>query len=130
MVSTLGPCDFRSPLHERQEHFVDDAHRVLVSADTVELQAVLEIAQEPLAFELAVPRAGLFFAPENLTCGIVTCGGLCPGQNSVIRSIVLSLTYAYRCGVSSVFAMAMRACLRAAGLNSSCSPPRFRRDYV
>jgi 6-phosphofructokinase 1 len=95
MVSTLGPCGFRSPLHERPEHFVDDAHRVLVSADTVELQAVLETGQEPPAFELAGPRAEIFFAPENLTCGMVTCGGLCPGQNNVIRSIVLSLTYAY-----------------------------------
>ena len=95
MVSTLGPCGFRSPLHERQEHFVDDNHRVLVSADTVELQAFLETGQEPPAFELAGPRAEIFFAPENLTCGIVTCGGLCPGQNNVIRSIVLSLTYAY-----------------------------------
>ena len=95
VVSTLGPCGFRSPLHERQEHFVDDNHRVLVSADTVELQAFLETGQEPPAFEVAGPRAGIFFAPENLTCGIVTCGGLCPGQNNVIRSIVLSLTYAY-----------------------------------
>jgi 6-phosphofructokinase 1 len=49
----------------------------------------------PPAFEMAGPRAQIFFEPTTLTCGIVTCGGLCPGLNNVIRSIVLTLTYAY-----------------------------------
>ena len=43
----------------------------------------------------------LFFDPTKLACGIVTCGGLCPGLNDVIRSIVLSLHHHY--GVSKVY---------------------------
>jgi len=46
-------------------------------------------------FELAGPRSQIFFDPADLTCGIVTCGGLCPGLNNVVRAIVLQLTYAY-----------------------------------
>jgi 6-phosphofructokinase len=49
----------------------------------------------PPAFEMAGPRAQICFEPARLTCGIVTCGGLCPGLNNVIRAIVLTLTYAY-----------------------------------
>ena len=37
----------------------------------------------------------LFFDPAKLACGIVTCGGLCPGLNDVIRAIVLSLHHHY-----------------------------------
>jgi 6-phosphofructokinase 1 len=50
--------------------------------------------------ELAGPRERLFFDPARLTCGIVTCGGLCPGLNDVIRAIVMSLHHHY--GVKDV----------------------------
>ena len=51
--------------------------------------------------EAAGPREKLFFDPSQLACGIVTCGGLCPGVNDVIRSIVLSLHHHY--GVNKVY---------------------------
>ncbi len=51
--------------------------------------------------EVAGPREMLFFDPSQVTCGIVTCGGLCPGLNDVIRSIVLSLYHHY--GVRRVY---------------------------
>jgi 6-phosphofructokinase 1 len=50
--------------------------------------------------ELAGPRERLLFDPARLTCGIVTCGGLCPGLNDVIRAIVMSLHHHY--GVKDV----------------------------
>src|SRR5512133_137577 len=53
-----------------------------------------------LSFELAGPRKKLFFDPENTRAGIVTCGGLCPGLNNVIRSLFLELHFAY--GVKEV----------------------------
>jgi 6-phosphofructokinase 1 len=43
----------------------------------------------------------LFFDPANLACGIVTCGGLCPGLNDVIRAIAISLRRHY--GVNKVY---------------------------
>ncbi|MFO1475601.1 MAG: ATP-dependent 6-phosphofructokinase [Verrucomicrobiota bacterium] len=51
-------------------------------------------------FEQAGPRAKLFFDPKNVRAGIVTCGGLCPGLNNVIRSLFLELHHAY--GVKEV----------------------------
>ena len=51
-------------------------------------------------FELAGPRARLFFDPRRACAGIVTCGGLCPGLNDVIRSLFLELHHAY--GVKEV----------------------------
>jgi 6-phosphofructokinase 1 len=53
-----------------------------------------------LLFELAGPRAKLFFDPKQTRAGIVTCGGLCPGLNDVIRSLFLELHHAY--GVKEV----------------------------
>jgi len=95
MISRLNACRCHSPLHQREEPFVDDRRRVLVCSDTDALQPYLEAGQTPPTFEMAGPRAQIFFEPSQLTCGIVTCGGLCPGLNNVIRSIVLTLTYAY-----------------------------------
>lgn len=46
-------------------------------------------------FEMAGPRARLFFDPARTKAGIVTCGGLCPGLNNVIRSLYLELTHGY-----------------------------------
>jgi 6-phosphofructokinase 1 len=94
-ITKLGEATLPSPLRHCRERFVDDRHRVLACANTAELQPFWEAGQAPPAFELAGPRSHIFFDPPALTCGIVTCGGLCPGLNNVIRSIVLTLTYAY-----------------------------------
>ena len=48
-----------------------------------------------LLFELAGPRTKIFFDPKETRAGIVTCGGLCPGLNNVIRSLYLELHFAY-----------------------------------
>ena len=55
---------------------------------------------EDILFELAGARANLFFDPSAARAGIVTCGGLCPGLNDVIRSVFFELRYAY--GVQQV----------------------------
>jgi 6-phosphofructokinase 1 len=54
-----------------------------------------EPPSNPSCFELAGPRARIFFDPAACGAGIVTCGGLCPGLNNVVRSIVLELYYHY-----------------------------------
>src|SRR5262249_41477962 len=46
-------------------------------------------------FELAGARKNLFFDPPENRAGIVTCGGLCPGLNDVIRSLFFEMHYAY-----------------------------------
>jgi 6-phosphofructokinase 1 len=52
-------------------------------------------AEPEVLFELAGPRAKLFFDPGKTRAGIVTCGGLCPGLNNVIRSLFLELHHHY-----------------------------------
>src|SRR4026207_559843 len=65
-------------------------------SDDVRVPEQIEIGAGPgLQFELAGPRAELFFDPKQTRAGIVTCGGLCPGLNNVIRSLFLELPYGY-----------------------------------
>lgn len=42
----------------------------------------------------------VYFAPDEVHAAIVTCGGLCPGLNTVIREIVCALYHMY--GVTKV----------------------------
>jgi 6-phosphofructokinase 1 len=56
---------------------------------------------EPLSFELAGPRERIYFDPAKTRVAMVTCGGLCPGLNNVIRSLVLQLWHRY--GVRSIY---------------------------
>src|SRR5271156_3897559 len=89
----LGECKIVSPL--RAARFMDTSKRVLFRADIDELREQLRAGVDPPAFELAGPRETVYFNPGTLRCGIVTCGGLCPGLNDVIRSIVFCLHEKY-----------------------------------
>ncbi|HVU52830.1 MAG TPA: ATP-dependent 6-phosphofructokinase [Polyangia bacterium] len=96
-IKTLGPCRHRSPLTARFNadviHRVGEADRVLLYDQQSKLGDTGE-AGAP-SFELAGPRDRTFFEPATLSAGIVTCGGLCPGINNVVRGLVLELTHAY-----------------------------------
>jgi 6-phosphofructokinase 1 len=98
-IQTLGESRIPSPMLSTQ--FVGDDERVLYHGTLAEIQGFLASGQQPPAFEMAGPRQQIFFDPSKLKCGIVTCGGLCPGLNDVIRSLVLGLFHHY--GVRSVF---------------------------
>lgn len=91
-ISVLGEPRYGSPL----ERSVSDDARV--PADIIRVPGVPP--KEELLFELAGPRARLYFEPSRTRAGVVTCGGLCPGLNDVIRSLQLELTRAY--GVQQV----------------------------
>jgi len=104
-IEALGPCKYPSPLADRLAreaiHYVGRADRVLLDdqlSRVVEHEGGMSTAP---AFELAGPRHQVFFDISKLRAGIVTCGGLCPGLNNVIRGLVLELTQGY--GVSEVF---------------------------
>jgi 6-phosphofructokinase 1 len=98
-ISSLGGCRIPSPMS--RVSFVDDAESVVYHADIREIKALLEAGKEPPCFEMAGPREKIYFDPSKLKCGIVTCGGLCPGVNDVIRAIVMGLHYHY--GAQTVF---------------------------
>ena len=105
-IKALGPCRYRSPLvarlGDRALHQVGEADRVLLDdrASRVVAAGAVGLAELP-TFELAGPRDRIFFDPATLRVGIVTCGGLCPGINNVVRGLVLELTHAY--GVREIF---------------------------
>ena len=96
-IATLGPCRIESPLsrllHDRgtTQHYVDESDRVLLD-DTIAMVSArgVPVAELP-AFEPGGPRRKIFFDPSKTRVGIVTCGGLCPGLNDVIRALVLEL---------------------------------------
>jgi len=98
-ISKLGECRIPSPMQVGQ--FVGDDERVLYHDKMEEVKVYLDSGKEPPQFETAGPREKVYFDPSKLKCGIVTCGGLCPGLNDVIRAIVLGLFYHY--GVKTVF---------------------------
>jgi len=100
-VTTLGPCRIDSPLRPLIEsrktnvHYVEEDDRVLF-ADTASLVAAAGVRAEALpGFEPAGPRKAIFFDPPKMRVGIVTCGGLCPGINDVIRGLVMELSFHY-----------------------------------
>ena len=98
IVPTLGPATYRSPLGLSTVHgdglgdFVPDNARVLYQVQT---QSGRPFCPE-LTMELAGPREKIFFDPSRCKAAIVTCGGLCPGLNNVIRSLFLELHHRYR----------------------------------
>jgi 6-phosphofructokinase 1 len=93
-VQSLGKPSIESPV-QGTTIFVDDSERVVIDTSLAFFNRCASGDAAPLSFELAGPRRRIFFDPSKTKCGIVTCGGLCPGINDVIRGIVLELFYAY-----------------------------------
>ncbi len=105
-IPILGPAKIPSPIrHNIKEHrgagFVSDSENVAVSVDMSELMRQVEAGKKPPYFELAGPRKNIYFDPSKLRCALVTCGGLCPGLNDIIRSVVLELYFGY--GVRNIY---------------------------
>jgi 6-phosphofructokinase 1 len=98
-VRRLGRARFASGLPERV--FVGEGDTVLFETDLDLVARALEKGDHVPVFERAGPRSGLFFDPAALRAGIVTCGGLCPGLNDVIRAVTLGLWHNY--GVREIF---------------------------
>jgi 6-phosphofructokinase 1 len=90
VVPCLGDTAHGSPLRG-DDTFIDERARIYVATATDE---VGDGGEHP-SFEAAGPREQLFFDPSTTSCGIVTCGGLCPGVNDVIRSLVLTAHHRY-----------------------------------
>jgi 6-phosphofructokinase 1 len=93
-IDRLGDCQFPSPMP--WGGFVTEGETVLYHNDWSEIKQTLAAGKEPPVMEVAGPRARVFFDSSRLKAGIVTCGGLCPGLNNVIRALVLSLYHHYR----------------------------------
>ncbi|MEA2102203.1 MAG: ATP-dependent 6-phosphofructokinase [Thermodesulfobacteriota bacterium] len=93
LIRSLGEPKVVSPVNGA--NFVDDNERVVINNTLVHMKECIAAKEIPASLELGGPREKIYFDPSKTKCGIVTCGGLCPGINDVIRSIVLELYYIY-----------------------------------
>lgn len=89
-ITLLGEPRFASPIPRTVSDTLRLPENILLDPPTPPASG--------LQFELAGPRARLCFEPAKTRAGIVTCGGLCPGLNNVIRSLFLELRHAYGVG--------------------------------
>jgi len=99
-IDTVGECKIKSPLHYANfegtslSNFVADDEAIVLNVNA-------KRGEKPAAFgkgnllEKAGPREKIYFNPQHVHAAIVTCGGLCPGLNDVIRSLVRTLWYGY-----------------------------------
>ncbi len=98
-IKTIGECKIKSPMPfsniqgDNIANFVRDDQYVLHSVIHGDNQNKKELYE--YALEMAGPRENIFFNPGHAHAGIVTCGGLCPGLNNVIRAIVRTLWLRY-----------------------------------
>ncbi|WP_088340620.1 ATP-dependent 6-phosphofructokinase [Robiginitalea sediminis] len=91
----MSPLPLSSESGDKLFNFVDDGQQVLFSTEASEFNRCLRSGEPPLVLQKAGPRQKLYFDPEQTTAAIVTCGGLCPGINNVIRGVVMGLYYFY-----------------------------------
>ncbi len=104
-IPSLGEAKIPSPLHRRQTgkkaYFIRDDQRVLIDVTPAGVEGQLAAGNPLSSFEMAGPRGNIYFDPSKLRCALVTCGGLCPGLNDIIRSVVLELYHGY--GVRHIY---------------------------
>lgn len=134
IVDTLGEAKTPSPLKlstvygDRIANYVRDTESVLLYHDRDVVLSQLKEGKPLLAFELAGPRQNIYFRPEKTRAGIVTCGGLCPGINNVIRSIVMTLHYRYGVRVIYGFRYGYRGFIKKYGYEPLFLTPENVRD--
>lgn len=106
LVSSLGKTGVVSPLRHTNRienpvyKFVEDGERILYDVSLENFRRCSKTGEHPVSFEKAGPKENIYFEPAKTKVAIVTCGGLCPGLNNVIRSLVNELYYRY--GISRV----------------------------
>ncbi|MBW2631193.1 MAG: ATP-dependent 6-phosphofructokinase [Deltaproteobacteria bacterium] len=81
-------------------NFTPDSKRVLYDRYIHNLNATQTDKVPPPSIEIAGPRKMIYFDPAKIKAAIVTCGGLSPGINDVIRAVVMGLYYRY--GVKNI----------------------------
>ncbi len=99
-ISTLGPCKVDSPIKLSKTegdfiaNYVTDEEFVRYRLDAT-MEQVVGPSKRSELLEKAGPREKIFFNPSHVHAAVVTCGGLCPGLNDVVRSIVRCLWNRY-----------------------------------
>jgi len=111
-IPVLGEAAVKSPIRLSREkydyvaNYVGEDEYIIYDIESRPDAPARRFGRSEL-LEKAGPRERIYFDPGNVRAGIVTCGGLCPGLNNVIRAIVMCLWYRYGvrciCGFRSGF---------------------------
>lgn len=127
-IAGLGVCPIDSPLAINA--FVSDGDRILFNTRLDDYDALKDSTGRPLSLEPAGPRKKIFFDPDRTKAAIVTCGGLCPGINDVIRSVTMALFYRY--GVKNVLGIkyGLRGLNPVYGHQPICLTPDYVKDIT
>ena len=106
-IENLGPAKYDSPLIKHMDEnlykmvFVSDTDRIVYDTSLKNIKSFKSVGVDPPSMEIAGPRKKIYFDPSSTRAAIVTCGGLCPGLNDVIRAIYMEMFYRY--GVKEIF---------------------------
>lgn len=96
-IETLGEAKIQSPIQmsvnpgDGMADYVEDTDKIFLDIDHNPTKGDEEID----LLELAGPRKKIYFNPKRVHVAICTCGGICPGLNNVIRSVVRCFWYRY-----------------------------------
>ncbi|MEA3450633.1 MAG: ATP-dependent 6-phosphofructokinase, partial [Bacteroidota bacterium] len=102
IIETLGPRKTKSPICLSKQsgdllyNYLEEGERILYDPNVKTLEKLQKNGIQPISFTKVGPFEKLFFDPSKTKVGIVTCGGLCPGLNNVIRGLVMELFYRYK----------------------------------
>ncbi|XP_039130671.1 ATP-dependent 6-phosphofructokinase 2 [Dioscorea cayenensis subsp. rotundata] len=104
-LTVENPIDF-SPYYHPSPSFYLSSHDLILRRILFDLSSGEALAEgDPIiAYHRAGPRRMIHFPPLIVRAAIVTCGGLCPGLNTVIRELVVGLWEIY--GVRDIFGVA------------------------
>jgi 6-phosphofructokinase 1 len=97
-IESLGERQYLSPLRHMGSglaKFKADSDRILCDDRSSDNLKISGASASPRTFEIAGPRERIYFAPEKTVAAILTCGGLSPGLNDVVRGIVMELWHGY-----------------------------------
>jgi 6-phosphofructokinase 1 len=98
IVADLGPRKFVSPVLQHRPKEWED-YRMTSDDDGIQVHIQVnpnKPVDTSLTFEKAGARDTVFFNGPDTKVAIVTCGGLCPGLNNVVRQLVLTLFHTYQ----------------------------------
>jgi 6-phosphofructokinase 1 len=95
-IQTLGVPRIPSPL--TVGYFKSDRERILSDISVMVRNDLSFRPRSSMSMEVAGPRDKIYFEPSKVKAAVVSCGGLCPGINDVIRALVMELHFRYGVG--------------------------------
>jgi 6-phosphofructokinase 1 len=100
-IPNLGEAKIDSPIvmstndHDGLADYVSDKRRIYYGIDAQINEQGEEVPEAHDTVEVAGPRSKIYFNPFHVHAAIVTCGGICPGLNNVVRAVVRCFWYRY-----------------------------------